>query len=324
MDISVVIATFNRANDLRETLGFLAQQETQNIFKYEVIVSDNNSTDETKKVVHELAKTYPVPLKYEFEARKGRPQALNRGIASAAGEYIVITDDDIQAEADWLYEVLNTFKTYDADGVGGPVKPLFVGDRPNWMSDYIVRQLGVVDHGSKPFVVQSEKYHFTGPNNAYRRSIFSALGGFDEARDGYMSQDVEYFLRALKAGYKLVYQPSIPVFNKIYMGRWTKRSVSHRFFAMGQACAFGAQESETKRTIFRIPLWVIRYFFQLHWEALWNWFKGDKDQALWDWLRRYYYLGTIYYCFRDWLFRRPKDHGRSSIQFSDTQNVVKS
>ena len=98
MKYSIVIATHNRAADLRGTLASLATLVTP--APWEVIVVDNNCTDDTPAVVRDASATFPVPLRYAFESVAGRCAALNKGIAMAAGEIIVTTDDDVRVPAD--------------------------------------------------------------------------------------------------------------------------------------------------------------------------------------------------------------------------------
>ena len=97
---SIVIATYNRAADLRETLTSLAGLQPDG--PWEVIVVDNNSPDDTRAVVQAAAASFPVPLRYLFEREQGRSPALNCGIRAAAGAIIVTTDDDVRVPADWL------------------------------------------------------------------------------------------------------------------------------------------------------------------------------------------------------------------------------
>ena len=82
MMYSVVIPTYNRADELRATLASVARIRCAQL--WEVIVVDNNCVDETPGVVRDAAVTFPVPLKYVFEKVAGRCAALNAGIAHAS------------------------------------------------------------------------------------------------------------------------------------------------------------------------------------------------------------------------------------------------
>ena len=93
MKFSVIIATYNRADELPNTLESLKGLQVNE--PWEVIVVDNNSTDNTRNVV-EGVKSFPVPLRYIFEREQGRSAALNAGIRAAQGEILAITDDDVR------------------------------------------------------------------------------------------------------------------------------------------------------------------------------------------------------------------------------------
>jgi hypothetical protein len=76
MKFTVIISTHNRAESLRATLASQAKLQTKE--DWELIVVDNNSTDNTRAVVEEAAKTFPVELRYLFEAEQGKFAALNQ------------------------------------------------------------------------------------------------------------------------------------------------------------------------------------------------------------------------------------------------------
>jgi len=119
MDISVIIATYNRASILRGTLESLAALQPQGI-THEIIVVDNNSSDNTRAVVEEFAQR--APIRYLFEERQGKNHALNRAVEVAQGELFVFTDDDVFVPADWLDRYLAAAQAHpEADAFGGSV-----------------------------------------------------------------------------------------------------------------------------------------------------------------------------------------------------------
>src|SRR3954452_15122427 len=98
---SVVIPTFNRARLLGETLDRIAQLRPS-LAAWDVIVVDNNSTDETRASVEQRQESFPVPLHYVFEPRQGRSWALNAGVEASAAPILVFTDDDVLVGDEWL------------------------------------------------------------------------------------------------------------------------------------------------------------------------------------------------------------------------------
>ena len=102
MDISVIVATYNRAEQLGEALTSLIRQETFGSFTFEIVVIDNASTDGTTRLITEMAKVSRVPLRFVLEPTKGVAHARNMGIREASGEWLAFFDDDQLAESYWL------------------------------------------------------------------------------------------------------------------------------------------------------------------------------------------------------------------------------
>lgn len=123
--ISVIICTYNRHESLKDTLNSLITQERDGSFDYEVIVVDNNSNDETKRIVNAYELQANDKLKYLFEPKQGKSYALNRGILESRGEAIAFTDDDAVADRNWVREIWLTFKMFNCDGVGESKTNLF-------------------------------------------------------------------------------------------------------------------------------------------------------------------------------------------------------
>jgi glycosyltransferase involved in cell wall biosynthesis len=306
MDISVIVATRNRVESLRETLEALSKQVTGNKFTFEVLVADNGSTDTTAEFVKSFQSQFPVPLRYVYESQPGKAYALNAAIAQVESPLIAFTDDDCLMKEDWLALFVENFKNQNAEGLGGPSKPQIIGKCPAWLGERLIKQLGYIDYGAEPFFVKDMVRHvFIGTNHAYRRECFKRLGGFDIHRIG-NSEDVEYFQRVFKAGGKLFYEPRAVVMHKLEAERWTPKAMAARFYRQGLATSLGVQEKGGYRNICRIPLWAVRYYVQLHFQALFCWITGKKEEALWHWFCRHIYRGMIEGTFSDWMHNRPR------------------
>ncbi len=301
--VSVIIATYNRAMSLQDVLRDLSAQQTNGAFRFEVIVVDNHSSDSTRATIEMARGSYPVPLIYAFEGHQGKSYALNRGLDLSSGEFVAFTDDDVILGPGWLLAMYETFHRYESDGVGGPVRPSWIGQRPAWLGQKLERQLGLVDRGSALFHVRSARTIFIGNNSAYRRALFVRYGGFNAEHGG--SEDSEWFLRILRAGHKVVYQPAANVLHKLESTRVTPKFFSRRFAQMGRGYALLLQQQGGKRSLCRVPLWMVRFYLDLHWRAFLAWRRGDHEEAMWHWLRRHLYFSTMAHCFLDWLMRRP-------------------
>lgn len=225
-DINVIIATRNRASGLEELLHALAQQQTNGRFSFDVLVADNGSTDETRQVVEQLRSSVPVPLRYLYEARTGKPWALNRALQASTGRMLAFIDDDVRPTPGWLGALWTCLEEGRADAVGGRVLPHWTGPRPAWLSGdaaapFIFGALGCVDHGDRRLMsTLSGQYHWlVGGNLALRRELVQQLGGFDvRMRRG---QDTEYAMRCLRHGKRVMYEPTALAYHKIGPDRLT-------------------------------------------------------------------------------------------------------
>src|SRR5258708_35944509 len=120
--ISAVICTYNRAEYLGRAIESLAHQDLDSA-GYEIIVVDNNSTDNTAQLVKNSIEAYPsVQIRYVLETEQGLSAARNRGAHEAAGNYIAYVDDDARAVQAWLSSLLASFLKLQGACIGGAGK----------------------------------------------------------------------------------------------------------------------------------------------------------------------------------------------------------
>ena len=241
---SVILATRNRAESLRETLAALARQQTQGAFTYEVLVVDNGSTDATSQVVQALHATFPVPLRYAYEGRQGKPFALNTGLQDARGQYVAFTDDDVLPTPTWLTALWRCFHEEQADGVTGRVLPRWTAPRPAWLTDQLVMRVGVlgcVDHG--PHRLSSRDQHdcrWVGGNLAIGRTTAQWVGAFDIRLRGISprAEDTVYYEQCIRRGLKIIYEPAALVYHKLGAERMSLSYFRKQRHALGYYKAY--------------------------------------------------------------------------------------
>jgi glycosyltransferase involved in cell wall biosynthesis len=234
---SIVIATYKRATDLRDTLASLASLEPD--APWEVIVVDNNSPDNTRAVVEAAARTFPVELRYLFEREQGRSPALNAGIRAARGAIIATTDDDVRVPADWLNRAAEGLHRMECDYVGGRVLPIWGAPRPAWIPNHGGKQWAVIallDYGTQPIEFGSRVP--LGVNMAFRREAFVKAGFLDPLtgrRAGtLLGQEVrEWCIRARKAGVRGFYIPEMKLEHIIPADRLCKDYFRRWFYWRG-------------------------------------------------------------------------------------------
>jgi glycosyltransferase involved in cell wall biosynthesis len=245
MDATVLVATYNRAPLLDETLQSIRGLRVAPGRTWDVIVVDNNSTDGTRAVVERHARDFPVALRYLFEATQGRSSALNAGIAAAAGTIVAMTDDDVRVDAGWLDAACDALLEPDDPAVayaGGPVSPLWETDPPAWLDltrGDLWGTIAIQDHGDRTFVYEDARKVPLGANMAARRSLFAKTGTFraDLGRSSgrlVLGQEVpELLIRSRAAGFKGLYVPAMRVQHHIPARRLTREYFRRWWFGKG-------------------------------------------------------------------------------------------
>ena len=231
LPLTVAIPTYNRANFLRQTLAGLALQ----VFPrgpFEVLVVDNNSTDDTRAVVAEFAGADPAP-RHVLETQQGLDHARNRALTEARGEIIVFADDDILMRPDWLAQLAAPLLADSArriGAVGGEVIPVFPDGRPDWVTPW---------HGPLAFRADAgpleSRHSPMGANVAFPRWVFERLGSFhtalDRAAGNYFSGgDSEMIRRVRAAGLEVWFAPAAAVEHQMPASRTTFRYAARHAF----------------------------------------------------------------------------------------------
>ncbi len=214
MHLSVVLCTWNRAPLLRDALECLVRQVAAP--PHEIVVVDNNSTDDTAQVVRSFQ--WCPAIRYLYEPQPGLSHARNAGVAATTGELVAFTDDDVRVTPNWMATIATVAGRYpDAACYGGPVLPQWSTPAPAWLTEEQWIALGVQDHSPEPFRADlTRQVCLIGANLILRRSALERVGPFDPAvqrvGDGIGStEDHEYHRRLWDAGYHGVYDPALRV-----------------------------------------------------------------------------------------------------------------
>lgn len=278
MDVSIIIATANRANDLRDTLASLARIDRPG--SVELLIVDNCSTDDTRAVVEAAARHFPYRLRYLYEAEEGKYAALNAGIRATSGRIIAATDDDARFESDWLVTAVDGLAAHDCAFVGGRVLPLWGGEKPIWLGErngLHTKVIALLDHGAEVREFGRSISWPLGVNVAYRRDAFVQVGLFDTRlgrKAGTLRNQAqrEWHLRARAAGVRGFYIPEMVVHHLVSADRLCKRYFRRWLYWHGISRAmlyrqggFDMEEPEMERPphaggreVFGVPVHLIR------------------------------------------------------------------
>lgn len=214
---SIVIASYNRADMLAETLVSLHAHLTQigAIEQIEVVLIDNNSPDTTPQVMSQWRQRFPLCVHHR-ETQQGLSYARNTGMAAARGEVVVFLDDDVELDGQWLPELLTPFRNEKVAVVGGKVLAYGASELPGWLP----REYGYLVSVFDPFDSPRATDKVMGANFALRSRCIRDVGAFDPAlgRKGTKllgGEEVDLFSRIRAAGGIVWYTPSSVVFHKI-------------------------------------------------------------------------------------------------------------
>src|SRR5262249_32999269 len=150
--LTIAICTWNRCEWLRKTLEGFSAVDIPVATEWEILVVNNNCTDQTDQVIR--AYEGRLPIRRVFEPRPGLSHARNRAVTQATGKYILWTDDDVTVCTGWLAAYVDAFRRWpDAAVFGGPIEPWFDGTPPKWLSQIYNTIAGVYaarDFGTEP------------------------------------------------------------------------------------------------------------------------------------------------------------------------------
>ena len=173
MNVSILIITRNRSADLAKTLESLRGVQVPAELKVELIVVDNGSTDGTWNLVQNFD-AGTLPLRAVAEPRPGQTKGRNRGMAEAAGEVILFTDDDVRPPANWISGMSDPIFSGKAEAVCGGVELAPHLLRP-WMTPTHRSWLAATD-----WLERGKPTSMVGANMAFSRKVMEKVPAFDE------------------------------------------------------------------------------------------------------------------------------------------------
>jgi glucosyl-dolichyl phosphate glucuronosyltransferase len=209
--VSVVVCTYNRLDLLKKCLDSLVEQSV-NKKNFEVLVIDNNSTDNTKKLTKKYVKKHN-NFNYFLEKNQGLSYARNRGYKEAKGKYVAYIDDDAIADKKWVEEIILFTKRKSKINVfGGPYYRYSINKFPNWFP----KNYGIHTLGNKEKIINISNEFISGSNMIFKKKILEKLNGFNinlgmkGSSIGY-GEETNILFRLNKVNEKIFYVPKIKV-----------------------------------------------------------------------------------------------------------------
>jgi glycosyltransferase involved in cell wall biosynthesis len=251
---SFIIPVFNMGYDLIKTLDSLARQDyDKNLF--EIIIVDNNSTDDTLTVISEYCNAGNHDLDFTIltESKRGPSAARNNGIMHAKGEFLIFTDADVTFNQDYLKKVESLSRKHDV--FGGPMYSRW-DDIKNIAFQYF----------QFTYILNKEEQNvdfIATCNFVIKRNVLIINGIFFDANNEYASGDDSFFnYQISKKGILIRYIPDLIVFHEYDVKDFS--GFARKAFLKGKGFAhFNLQHNRSISLIylFSLPLLPIYIFY---------------------------------------------------------------
>lgn len=273
--ISVIICTYNRDKYIYGVLQSIALNDYPKS-KYEIVLVNNNGTDNTEAEVARFASDYPdVTLRTFVETNQGLSYARNRGIKESGGNILIYVDDDATVNKEYLSGYAAFFEANpDISAAGGPIIPDYEeGEEPEWMTYFIKRLLtAYLYFGDKEREFPGKNYP-GGGNAAYRKAVFEKVGLYNVelGRSGGNlggGEEKDIFNKMIAAGMKFRYIPQPVLYHKI-----PKYKLEKDYFNR-LTCGIGASEKARTLAVSK-GCYIKRLFAEL--------IKWGGTLVLWCW-----------------------------------------
>lgn len=246
--ITIAICTYNRADLLKLALDSLVNQDYDRT-QFEVIVINNNSTDNTLKICKKYESDFS-NYKIITETKQGLSHARNRAYNELSTDYIAYIDDDAQAPENYIEKAIRIIKEHKPDAFGGPIYPFYLSPKPDWFKDeYEIRM-------HHPKTGWFTKGSISGSNMIFKKTMLQKLGGFDPDL-GMRGEEIKYgeesFLiqKALQNNYKFYYDTDLIIKHFVPEYKMHLPYFLHRYLNSGKTFTKSDNISNTTKKLYK-------------------------------------------------------------------------
>ncbi len=260
IDISIIIATYNRAEYLRGTLDSLAPAVMRYGEPVEIFVVNNRCTDVTDQVVYTFQQAHPeLDVHLLHEERAGLSHARNTGLAHAHGAIFCFLDDDVYIPEQWLAELLKAFTLADNIGcIAGRIKLSFPETaKPDWIDEEYHGCYSQFELGDESRMLPRGET-FYGANFVLTRHTVEVVGQWNTTlgRKGLTllsGEEPEYAKRIWQAGFIIAYSASGFIHHRVAPERLTVRWIWRRSLWQGVTTYFSPEHHFFAYPLTRLP-----------------------------------------------------------------------
>lgn len=225
--LSIIICTYNRDKFIYQSLSCLAKNDFPST-DYEIVLINNNSTDNTEEECERFKKDFPqINFRYFIETQQGLSFARNRGIKESNGNFLVFLDDDAFVSETYLNNLQHhLLEKIDLKAFGGKITPIFEsGKVPKWYSYWTMPIVSALDKGKKIKIFKGKSYPI-GANMGFYKSCVEKVGDFNvelgrKKKNLAGGEEKDIFNRFKENGLTIYYLPNIEVQHVIPESRTT-------------------------------------------------------------------------------------------------------
>jgi len=257
MKYSIIIATYNRLEEIKELLASAEKLEFPRE-QFEFVISDDGSKDNTEEFIKNYKSASGLNLRYLFQQNKGPGEARNKGMRESQGDYFIFVDSDCMFPPEWLQKIDDHLLKEPLDAWGGPdtchesFSPLLKAI--NYSMTSFIGTGGT--RGSKKSV--QKKFYPRSFNMGISKKVYETIGGMGGLRHG---QDMEFSGRIYNNGFKVGLIADAFVYHK---RRTSLKRFYKQVFNWGVARVnLGHTDKQMFKPVHFIPALLIAGFFLL-------------------------------------------------------------
>ena len=209
MKISIVIPIYNNAEILKKNLPSVIDSVKSFERDTQIVLSDDFSKDESVNIANEfIEKNKDIEIILLTSNKNGGFSSnVNKGVRQAKGDIVVLLNSDVSPKENFLKSLLDHFKDEKIFAVGCLDESVENGKivlrgrgKGVWKKGFLAHSAADTDSDKK------ETLWVSGGSGAFRKTIWNKLGGLDEVYNPFYWEDIDLSYRALKSGYKIIFE----------------------------------------------------------------------------------------------------------------------
>lgn len=288
LDLSIIVCSYNNYNSLLRTLS-----DIENCYlhdsKVELILVNNNSSDNTKNLADWSPRSKNISYKYILVEAQGLSYARNAGVQKSRSRYLLFTDDDASIPPNWISEYLLAISKFSPDCLFSKIHVNWGGHgKPWWYLDEYRPFFVDLDYGESIILVKDFDHEFFGKNFCVKKDIIESLGGFDTTlgRVGgklIAGEETLLYWKMIDRGLDVMYFPSAPVMHNLkskeYKINNIKRAIIDSAYTQYRLSKYRANRSFCGRPLYPL-MKAIYLLIRLPLKMFVTLFRGDRNKFI--------------------------------------------